>query len=151
MTPLFKKLNLGELKKILVLNPPASFESELAALTGVRVLRRRPSRATVDFALGFAVTQRELDEVSNKLSMSTQGDAIVWMAYPKKSSKKFKCEFDRDSGWKVLGGAGFEAVRQVAMDEDWSALRFRRVEYVKSLNRSNKMAISNEGKRRTSR
>ena len=29
-TPLFKKLNLGERKKILVLNSPESFEAEIA-------------------------------------------------------------------------------------------------------------------------
>jgi hypothetical protein len=28
--------------------------------------------------------------------------------------------------------AGFDSVRQIAIDEDWSALRFRRVEYIKS-------------------
>lgn len=27
--------------------------------------------------------------------------------------------------------AGFRPIRQVAIDEDWSALRFRRVEFVK--------------------
>jgi hypothetical protein len=26
---------------------------------------------------------------------------------------------------------GFDTVRQVAIDDDWSALRFRRVEYIK--------------------
>lgn len=28
-------------------------------------------------------------------------------------------------------GAGFDTVRQVAIDDDWSTLRFRRVEYIK--------------------
>ena len=36
-----------------------------------------------------------------------------------------------DSGWPVLGAAGFEPVRMVAIDADWSALRFRRVEHIK--------------------
>ena len=149
MTPLFKKLNLGEFKKILVLNSPATFESELVQLDGIKVLRRRPTQPTVKFAIGFAVTQSQLDEVSRKLTESTQGDAIVWVAYPKKSSRKYKSEINRDCGWKVLGDAGFEGVRQVAIDEDWSALRFRRTEYIISLTRNNAMAISNAGKRRT--
>ena len=29
-------------------------------------------------------------------------------------------------------GFGFDTVRQVAIDEDWSALRFRRAEYIRS-------------------
>ncbi|MCA9264392.1 MAG: hypothetical protein KDA60_11110 [Planctomycetales bacterium] len=95
-------------------------------------------------------TQAELTRIATELARSTSGDGIVWIAYPKKTSKRFKCEFNRDSGdWSVLGNAGFEPVRQVAIDEDWSALRFRRTEYIQALTRQNSMAISEEGKRRT--
>ena len=34
-----------------------------------------------------------------------------------------------------MGDAGFEPVRMVAIDEDWSAVRFRRVEFIKTMNR----------------
>ena len=54
------------------------------------------------------------------------------MAYPKGTSKRYTCEFHRDNGWAALEAAGFEGVRMVAIDEDWSALRFRRKEFVKS-------------------
>jgi hypothetical protein len=59
-------------------------------------------------------------------------DALLWFAYPKGTSKRYACEFNRDTGWHVIRKAGFDSVRQVAIDEDWSALRFRRVEYVKT-------------------
>jgi hypothetical protein len=149
MTPLFKKLNLGGSQTILVLNAPSSFETELAQLVEVRVLRKATSKQKVPFAMGFAVTQAECDFASSTVVNATEGDSIVWIAYPKKSSKKYKCEFNRDTGWHVLGEAGFEPVRQIAIDEDWSALRFRRTEYIRSLTRSDSMAISSEGKRRT--
>jgi hypothetical protein len=32
----------------------------------------------------------------------------------------------------VLKKLGFDTVRQVAIDEDWTALRFRRTEFIKS-------------------
>ena len=35
----------------------------------------------------------------------------------------------------MLGEAGFEGVRQVAIDEDGSAIRFRHVDYIKSMTR----------------
>jgi hypothetical protein len=41
---------------------------------------------------------------------------------------------------------GFEGVRQVAIDDQWSALRFRRAEFIETMNRS--WAMSAEGKRR---
>lgn len=68
----------------------------------------------------------------------------------KASSKRYRCEFNRDTGWASVGATGFEPVRQVAIDEDWSALRFRRVEFIKSLTRAASGAITAEAKRRTS-
>jgi hypothetical protein len=151
MTPLFKKLNLGSCETILVLNAPESFESELAQLNGIQILRKATAKTKPTFVIGFATTQAQCDLVSATIANATEGDAIVWIAYPKGSSKKYRCEFHRDTGWTVLGQSGFEPVRQVAIDEDWSALRFRRTEYIQSLTRRNEMAISPEGKRRTQR
>jgi len=42
-------------------------------------------------------------------------------------------------------------VRQVAIDEDWSALRFRRVEYVKKMTRDKKRAMTRAGKAKTAK
>lgn len=131
ISALFKKLNLKDQAEIVVMNVPASFEPELSQLDSVRVVRNPSKVKNVEFAIAFAITQAELDRASKELSAKAKGDAILWIAYPKGTSKQYKCEFNRDSGWTVLGEAGFEGVRMVAIDEDWSALRFRRGEYVK--------------------
>lgn len=55
---------------------------------------------------------------------------LLWFAYPKSTSKRYTCEFNRDQGWEALRASGFDSVRQVAIDEDWSALRFRRIEFI---------------------
>jgi hypothetical protein len=130
-TPLFKKLNLGAHREIVVLNAPESFEPELKQLKGVKILRDPVKPKNVKFAMAFAFTQAQLDRASKTLAAGSEGDAVIWFAYPKGTSKRYTCEFNRDSGWKVIVAAGFESVRMVAIDEDWSALRFRRVEYVK--------------------
>jgi hypothetical protein len=130
-SPLFKKLNLGEHQEIVVFNAPAAFESELKLLKGVKIARDPSKPKEVKFGLAFAITQAQLDRASKVLASSSEGDAVIWFAYPKGSSKRYTCEFNRDSGWGVIRAAGFESVRMVAIDEDWSALRFRRVEYVK--------------------
>ncbi len=149
MTPLFKKLNLGAHSTIHVLNAPASFEPELAALSGVSVLRTVQARsAAVHFAMAFVITQAELDAASSQLAAACEGDAVLWMVYPKASSKQYRCDFNRDSGWPTLGAAGFEPVRVVAIDADWSALRFRRVAHIKSMARDPKRAISVAGKQK---
>jgi hypothetical protein len=65
------------------------------------------------------------------LAAAAQGDALLWFAYPKGTSKRYQCEFNRDTGWGVIRGAGFESVRMVAIDADWSAVRFRRLNFIK--------------------
>jgi hypothetical protein len=130
-SPLFKKLNLGVHREIAVFNAPDSFESELKRLKGVKITRDPGKPKGVKFGLAFAITQTQLDRASKILAAASEGDAVIWFAYPKGSSKRYACEFNRDSGWGVIRDAGFESVRMVAIDDDWSALRFRRVEFVK--------------------
>lgn len=151
MSPLFKKLNFGIHETIMVLNAPDSFNDELEQLNGVEVVRKARANLDITFAIGFATKQTELDKISTSLAKAIQGDGVIWIAYPKGTSKKYRCEFNRDSGWKVIGDAGFEPVRQIAIDDDWTALRFRRTEFIQSLTRRNSMAISKEGQRRTNR
>ena len=151
MTPLFKKLNLKDLSEVLILNSPPSFESEIRALEGVKVVRSIGLASSVSFALAFATKKSEVDSLAREIASMTEGDAVLWFAYPKGSSKRYKCDFNRDTGWSVLGELGFEGVRQVSIDEDWSALRFRRAEFIKSLKRDPKHAISKRGKARASK
>jgi hypothetical protein len=132
MASVFQKLNLKAQREIAVFNVPASFEPELAQLDGVRILRDPNKFAAVEFALAFATQQAELDRLSRILAANLRGDALLWFGYPKGTSKRYTCEFNRDTGWHVIRDAGFDSVRQVAIDEDWSALRFRRVEYIKT-------------------
>jgi hypothetical protein len=131
MTPLFKKLNLGTHREIAVLNAPESFEAELKQLSGIKVVRDPVKPKTIGFGLAFAITQAQLDRAAKILAAASAGDAVIWFAYPKGTSKRYSCEFNRDSGWNVIRTAGFESVRMVAIDEDWSALRFRRLEFVR--------------------
>jgi hypothetical protein len=148
MSAVFKKLNLKEQKEICVINAPASFEAEVAQLEGVTVQRSLDVEANIGFSLAFVTKQAEVDALASQIAHKAQGDATIWFAYPKGSSSRYQCEFNRDTGWDALGQAGFEGVRQVAIDEDWSALRFRRVEYIRSMTRDKTRAISDKGKKR---
>jgi hypothetical protein len=149
MTPVWKKLNLKDQSSIVVINAPAGFEPELAALEGVAIARDADQPETIAFSLVFVTRLEEIEDLSARIAAKAPGDALVWFAYPKASSKKYKCEFNRDTGWAALGKHGFEPVRQVAIDEDWSALRFRRVEYIKTLKRDASWVMSEAGQRRT--
>ena len=150
MTPLFKKLNYKDQPEILILNAPESFADEQAAIQAhARVTHQVNGQETLTFALVFVMKQEEVDHSIKMLNSHLEGDAILWMAYPKGTSKKYKCDFNRDTGWNALGEYGFEPVRQVSIDADWSALRFRRVEYISRITRSKDMTLTKEARKRT--
>jgi hypothetical protein len=142
----FKKLNLKDQTEIAIVNAPASFEREVAGLRGVAVRRSIAGGPPLDFSLAFVTKQAEVDAIAKSVAERAAGDAVVWFAYPKQSSKKYKSEIDRDRGWDVLGAAGFEPVRMVAIDEDWSGVRFRRVDFIKTMTRGVEHTISAGGK-----
>jgi len=151
MASTFDKLNLKDQKQILVLNAPQSFEPELKTLRGLTILRDLKDAGQIEFSLAFVTRQQEVDALGKAIAKKAQGDAVVWFAYPKGSSKKYKSEINRDSGWKILGDGGFEPVRMVAIDEDWSAVRFRRAEFIKTLTRGKEHRMSAQGKARAAR
>jgi hypothetical protein len=147
MTPLFTKLNLKPGMAVCALNAPASFEPELAALEGAAITRK--PRKPMVFGLAFVTTLAQVEAAARAMHDAAEGDALLWFAYPKQSSKTLRCEFNRDNGWDVLGALGYEPVRMVAVDADWSALRFRKVEHVGAMTRDPSRARTAAGKQRT--
>ena len=150
MSDVFKKLNLKDQTAIVVLDAPASFDTHLASLGDVRVLRKVPAGGSVAFGIAFATTLAAVDKVARDVAPHLDGDAILWLAYPKGTSKRYTCEFNRDTGWQSIGAKGFEPVRMVAIDEDWSALRFRRVDFIKEMKRPAEWAMTAKGKAKAS-
>jgi hypothetical protein len=144
------KLNLKDQKEIVVVNAPTSFEPEIKALRGVAVKRKPAGAKQIGFLLAFVTTKKEVDALAKAAASQTRPDAAVWSAYPKGTSKKYTSEISGDTGNAALGEAGFEPVRMVAIDEDWTGKRFRRVAFIKNLTRDPRALVSKEGKKRVS-
>ncbi len=47
--------------------------------------------------------------------------AVLWIAYPKGN----RADINRDSLWPIVAEYGLRPISQVAVDDHWSALRFR--------------------------
>src|SRR5580658_6647312 len=103
---LFTKLNLKDQVQVVVLNAPQSFESEMNRLKGVDVRRELSGAAPISFLLAFVTQESEIQSLSRKIDKLAQGDAVVWLAYPKGTSKRYKCDINRDTGWSSLGAVG---------------------------------------------
>ena len=130
MAATFSKLKVKGHDEILVLNSPPSFETELASLKDVVVHRSPAKLKKISFILAFVTSENDIQKVAPVVAAKAEGDPIIWVAYPKKTSKKFQSTIDRDSGWDALSAVGFRGVAMIAIDEDWSAKRVRRYEYV---------------------
>ena len=125
--PVVKKLQYKDLgQPVLILNAPEAYQEVIRSLQGE--VHTEPVQAPYDFV---------------------QADnGLLWLCYPKKTSKTYKnSDCSRDSIAGILADEGYEPVRQIAIDEDWSALRYRKVEQIKTMTRS--FAATAKGKERT--
>jgi hypothetical protein len=121
-TPLRSKLQLGYGQTLEVLDAPADVIPEVADLSG----------AESAGVLAFVSSSEDVAKHAAALAQAAaSADGLAWIAYPKKSSG-VDTDITRDHGWDALHAEGLQPVRQVAIDDTWSALRFRRSEHSKS-------------------
>ena len=127
-TPLQKKLRLQPGFKALVLNPPADYFELLGPLPQGVLFSNEPGEAH-DFVHLFVKDRAELDTTFDTALRAVKHDALLWISYPKGSSG-VKTDINRDILWEILLKKGIRPVTQIAVDNTWSALRFRPAEAV---------------------
>ena len=86
--------------------------------TGARVV---DSMAQAGVALVFADSAASARATLTAHRDQLAQPAALWVAYPKGN----KADINRDSLWPILAEYGLRPISQVAIDEVWSALRFR--------------------------
>ena len=123
-TALKEKLLMKAGKTVLVINAPIDFWMPSA----------KKSNQNADVTLVFVRNEADISSLSKMAIGNTNPDGVLWFAYPKKSSG-VKTDINRDSGWEPLAKNKFVPVTQVAIDETWSALRFKSIDQIKKLTR----------------
>jgi hypothetical protein len=150
MHPIVKKLQYKLQSLVLVFHAPEAFAEVMKALETTAEVHKEPRKGTrYHFVIAFVQTAAEVQRTAKAMVKCLEPDAILWMTYPKKTSKKYKAEITRDNGWEAMGELGYEPVSLVSVDEDWSALRFRKVDYIKTMTRRAAMTLSKEGRKKT--
>ncbi|RXJ00432.1 DUF3052 domain-containing protein [Anaerobacillus alkaliphilus] len=131
---------------VLILNAPKSYEEVSTTFLGE--VHREATLDTYHFVQVFGTSNEEIRTFGKQAAAVVKEDGLLWLCYPKKSSKTIKgSDCSRDTVATLLAEEGYEPVRQIAVDEDWSALRFRKVEQIKTLTRG--FAVTEKGKERT--
>lgn len=113
---LASKLQIKPDQKVRLVNAPPGFELDAPTT-------RAGSAPAV---LVFVRNAKELESKAAPALEAAREDRLAWIAYPK--AGQLDTDLNRDILWKLLDGKGVKPVRQVAIDEVWSALRFRPAE-----------------------
>lgn len=110
------KLQLKPGQSVFVGGQPAGVELGL----GDRVLS---GANQADALIFFCGGSEALEAVRGQVVDAARADRLVWVAYPKAGA--LGTDLNRDSlAALVKEGGGVRPVRQVAIDDTWSALRF---------------------------
>lgn len=133
---------------IWLLFAPADVVQSMQNETTLPIWNSLPIDQKPGLILAFVQSEADVLDALQQIKPLFEPDMHLWMAYPKGSSKRYKSSINRDKGWNALGAWGMEPVRQIAIDDDWSALRFRPFDQIKSFTRRSSMALSSEGKLR---
>ena len=127
-TSLSQKLQLKSDQRLLLLNPPQGYMEHLTSeLAGVTLLTATSEQS--EAVLLFVNNLAEVASLAPEAIHLLLPDYLFWIAYPKGSSG-IKTDVNRDTLWKTVESTGWRPVRQVALDEVWSAMRFRPADQV---------------------
>jgi predicted SnoaL-like aldol condensation-catalyzing enzyme len=130
MNAIVKKLGLKPNMRALVVAAPAGYLKLLAPLpAGVEISEALVG--THQFVQFFASKRSEIAKFAKRVLQSAAPGALVWITYPKKTSG-MDSDLSREEVWAAMEGTGWRPVTQIAIDEVWSALRFRPNQDVKS-------------------
>lgn len=118
---LLDKLQFKEARKPLLFHAPESVQP-LIHKEGLSWSVRKGSGH--DFILAFFQNVRDVDQHAATLLDAAAPGARVWFAYAKKTSPLFQ-DLYRDKGWAALADSNWLPVMQIAINDDWSALRWK--------------------------
>ena len=122
---LLEKLQLKDEKNLLIQGLPSSVEKQFIKLSFSKNVTPLLKKRKIDFALVFAISQRQLVDILRDVVPCLQEEAKLWIAYPKPTSK-IASDLCRDKNWDFIADQCLEAVEMVTLDNVWSAARFER-------------------------
>jgi hypothetical protein len=120
-TPLAKKLGIRAGARLFVHAAPDNYRELLAPLPeGLTWLARMDT--TVDLAHLFATRRAALRTQVLRLRRGMRDDAVIWVSWPKKSSK-VASDISEDVVREVALPTGLVDIKVCAVDEVWSGLK----------------------------
>lgn len=111
------KLQLKPGQSVAIVNAPEDAPLDL----GVHPTAERTDRA--DVVIVYCTDRAEFEQLRDEFVPPARRDALTWIAYPK--AGQLGTDLSRNVVAALAGEYRVQPVRQVALDEVWSALRLR--------------------------
>jgi hypothetical protein len=116
---LLRKLQIKPGSRMTLIGAPAATEAALQTAVALT----EPGQAC-DSALAFCHSPGDVAAFAPQALTGLVEDGVLWFAYRKGAAAK-EIGLNRDTGWAALKDLGYRPVRSIAIDEDWTGLRFR--------------------------
>lgn len=117
---LAKKLKLKSGMRATVINAPETYLDELKHDSDIT----QKLSGKFDWVQIFAKNKKELASFAPKAASALKPDAILWLSFPKGSSK-LQTDLTRDKGWGILKELDLKFITLISVDDMWSAFAFR--------------------------
>jgi len=121
-TPLAKKLRLTTGARAAIVGAPDGYLERLGAPTGTTL--GTALDGPLDWIQVFVANSTELAALVPGITKAVAPDGLVWISYPKGSSKR-QTDLTRDRGWESLEGSDLMWLSLVSVDDTWSAFGLR--------------------------
>lgn len=122
-TSLVKKLLIKPNFGVAILNAPDGYQDLLGDLPDGASVSTAPD-GSYDLVQLFVYSMDDLRERFPDAEAALKPGGLLWVSYPKKTGK-IKTDITRDTGNAYLQTLGWEGIAMVAIDDTWSAMRFK--------------------------
>lgn len=126
---LVRKLRVKPGHRVLIVNAPGNYTELLEPLPPETTFFISPE-GTFDGVHLFVINSGELQRDLAWLQEHLRPDSIFWIIYPKKSSAMIS-DLEMNQSWDETKKYGLAGVAAVAINETWTALRFRPADQLK--------------------
>ena len=119
-----QKLRINAGATLLTINAPDDYKKGLTGLPGnVKIVTSGKEYNQVHW---FVLSKAQLEKEMSKIMKLVKDDVIVWVYYPKGTSK-IQTDLTRDKGWDCLLSEGDKLtwISLISFDDTWSVFGFR--------------------------
>lgn len=132
LSPLAKKLRMKAAHRVAILNPPPAYLPQLSPAPGDLHFEAKPDQS-YDVVQLFVNNTDELRALGANAIRAVKPEGLLWVVYPKGGKTRGATDLPATPWWtksdvlgEFTGELGYKPVAFVKIDDNWTALRFKR-------------------------